>query len=74
MSDALLIKKTFSNIFPKIEFDKKSINEILNIVKHDKKNLDNNLNFVLLTKIGNSIWDVNVSEKSVLKSFEYYDS
>ena len=73
-TDALLIKKTFSNIFPKIEFDKKSINEILNIVKHDKKNLDNNLNFVLLTKIGNSIWDVNVSEKSVLKSFEYYDS
>ena len=57
-----------------LEFDKKSINEILNIVKHDKKNLDNNLNFVLLTKIGNSIWDVNVSEKSVLKSFEYYDS
>ena len=73
-TDALLIKKTFSNIFPKIEFDKKSTNEILNIVKHDKKNLNNNLNFVLLTKIGNSIWDVNVSEKSVLKSFEYYDS
>ena len=41
-------------------------------MEYDKKNIENKINFVLLSDIGELIYDVNVPDSNISKAFEYY--
>ncbi|MDH3004389.1 MAG: 3-dehydroquinate synthase [Candidatus Shikimatogenerans sp. JK-2022] len=47
---------------------KKYFKYIINIIKNDKKNLNNNIYFVLLKKIGLSVYNKKVNKKLIFKS------
>ena len=66
------IKNHLLTIFPKIKFNSKAINNIIKMMEHDKKNIKEEINFVLLSDVGNLIFDVNVPNSNILKAFEYY--
>ena len=66
------IKNHLLTIFPKIKFNSNSINKIIRLMEYDKKNTEKMVNFVLLSDIGNLVFDVNVPNRSILKAFKYY--
>ena len=66
------IKNHLLKIFPNIKFNSNSINNIIKLMEYDKKNIENKINFVLLSDIGELIYDVNVPDSNISKAFEYY--
>jgi len=47
---------------------------IIDIMKHDKKNTGDAYNFTLLTSIGNSVINQDVSDKLILESLRFYQN
>jgi 3-dehydroquinate synthase len=66
------IKNHLLKIFPKIDFNASSIKSIIKLMYHDKKNIDEKIKFVLLKKIGDLVFDVDVPKSTILKAFNYY--
>ena len=52
---------------PKMNYDSKSL---LNLMKKDKKSVSNKIKFVLPTKIGKVVSNVEVSDKLVLQTIK----
>ena len=66
------IKSVFLRFFDQVKFEESDIEAIIGLMKHDKKNTYGTVNFVLLQSIGNSIFDIQVTEKLIKESFAYY--
>ncbi|MDH3004323.1 MAG: 3-dehydroquinate synthase [Candidatus Shikimatogenerans sp. JK-2022] len=55
----------------KIKFIKKKFfNYIISLIKNDKKNFNNKIYFVLLKKIGLSVYNIKVNKKNIIKSIK----
>ncbi|GIW23069.1 MAG: 3-dehydroquinate synthase [Candidatus Sericytochromatia bacterium] len=59
-------------MFGYFDINSYSIKEILEIIKNDKKNFYENINFSLMKDIGNFAYDINVPEKIIKESINYY--
>ena len=68
-----LIKDHINSKYKKVNFSIKEITEIIGLLKHDKKNSHGETNFILLKKIGVPIYDVQVENKIIIDSFDYYN-
>ena len=68
-----LIKDHINSKYKKVNFSIKEITEIIGLLKHDKKNSHGEINFILLKKIGVPIYDVQVENKIIIDSFDYYN-
>ena len=69
-----LIKDHINSKYKKVNFSIKEITEIIGLLKHDKKNSHGEINFILLKKIGVPIYDVQVENKIIIDSFDYYNN
>jgi 3-dehydroquinate synthase len=49
-------------------------NHIMPFIANDKKNKEDKINMSLPERIGNAVWDVEVSEHEIIASLEYYSS
>ena len=67
------IKKHILKIYKKINFSNSEIMEIIKLLKHDKKNSHGKINFILLKEIGNPVYDIEVENKTIIDSFQYYE-
>jgi 3-dehydroquinate synthase len=59
-------------IFPKIVFSKEDITSILELLRYDKKNSHGKINFILIEDISKPLYDIQVNEDLIKKSFKYY--
>jgi len=62
---------TYYNL-PKIPLS--NYDTIIKIMKKDKKNRNSKIKFSILKNIGNCLFDVDISNEDIIKSFEYYNS
>ena len=67
------IKIFFISIFGKVELPKEK-SEIIQITLHDKKNVGEKVLIAVPRGIGQSIWDVEVSEKEIVNALDDYSS
>ena len=67
-----LIKTHLKGLFGNIHFESKEIEKIIELLKHDKKNSHGKVNFILLKKIGEPVYDVEISKDLIIESFDYY--
>jgi len=58
--------------FPKYDITKFSTESIIQIMLMDKKNNGNNIQAALLDKIGNSVFNINIIEKDIEESLNFY--
>tara|TARA_B100000575_G_scaffold31955_1_gene21524 strand:+ start:10751 stop:11818 length:1068 start_codon:yes stop_codon:yes gene_type:complete len=70
----LNIKKTINNTFKKIKINNKDLESILNLIKFDKKNKNGKVLFALLHEIGKCNIDIEVPNKIIIESLDYYNS
>ena len=68
-----LIKDHIHSKYKKVNFSITEITEIIGLLKHDKKNNHGKINFILLKKIGVPVYDVQVENKIIIDSFDYYN-
>ncbi|WP_158963358.1 3-dehydroquinate synthase [Myroides fluvii] len=66
------IKESIQYIYGKQTFIETELEEILTWMKFDKKNKAGEIRMVLLSKIGESAYDIEVSKDLILKGFEDY--
>ncbi|MFT4790846.1 MAG: 3-dehydroquinate synthase [Arcticibacterium sp.] len=66
------ITQVFKQHFKKINFSKEDIDTSLELLKFDKKNSHGEIRFVLLTKIGEPVSDILISEDILREAFKYY--
>ena len=66
------IKTTFLSRYEKVEFLEDDFDNILKLMKYDKKNSHGKVNFVLLKKIGNPVFDIEIPVELFAKAFAYY--
>ena len=68
-----LIKDHIHSKYKKVNFSITEITEIIGLLKHDKKNNHGKINFILLKKIGVPVYDIQVENKIIIDSFDYYN-
>lgn len=66
------IKGQLKKRFKAVDFSEIEIETILELLKHDKKNEHGNINFVLLSRIGNAVIDITVTQELLKAAFTYY--
>ncbi len=66
------IKNVFNSIYPKINFNKQEIKKILALLQFDKKNSHGIIKFTLIESIGKAVIDIEVPNKLLEASFNYY--
>ncbi|WP_274476571.1 3-dehydroquinate synthase [Mangrovimonas aestuarii] len=66
------VKNTLQKYFGKIHFNTEDQIKIIELLKYDKKNTYGNINFVLLENIGKPLFDQKVSNRLIIKAFNYY--
>lgn len=71
-NDLKLIKSHLDKLYEKIEISDSDIESVLELLKHDKKNSHGKVNFILIKEIGEPVYDVQVSNELIRKSFRYY--
>ncbi|MGY8945590.1 MAG: 3-dehydroquinate synthase [Flavobacteriales bacterium] len=67
------IKNHILSVYKKSPFNSSEITKIIELLKHDKKNSHGKINFVLLKEIGVPVYDIQVENKLIIDSFEYYN-
>ena len=72
IEDADNIRSALVNTYGIFQIQNEDIQSILDNLRHDKKNKNGLIRFSLLKKIGRAIWDVQVDDEEILKSFRYY--
>ena len=68
------IKQTINSNFKKVKINNEDLKSILRLIKFDKKNRGKKVLFVLLYEIGKIKIDIEVPNKIVIESFEFYNS
>lgn len=68
-----LIKSTLLHYFDKVKFEENDIQPILDLLIHDKKNEYGKVQFCLLNSIGKTIYNQEVDNELINKSFHYYN-
>ncbi|MBC8172566.1 MAG: 3-dehydroquinate synthase [Chitinophagales bacterium] len=66
------IVKTISNYFNHHDLKKMKSEDIITLMKQDKKNFNEHISLSLLNKIGDCGFDLQVDEKLIKESLEYY--
>ncbi|MAU64138.1 MAG: 3-dehydroquinate synthase [Flavobacteriaceae bacterium] len=66
------IKYHILKIFKRVDFKKSEIEKIIKLLIHDKKNSHGKINFILLKDIGKPMYDIEVENKLILESFNFY--
>ncbi len=66
------IKTSIKHIYGEVFFDENDINEVVNWLRFDKKNKDQEVRMVLLTEIGKSKYNCNVSTELIIRGFKEY--
>lgn len=66
------IKTSILNIFEKVNISNEEIPVIIELMKFDKKNSHGKINFVLLSAIGETVIDCQVTNELITESFAYY--
>lgn len=70
--DYIDIKETIHRIYGIVELSEEDIAGSLEWLKFDKKNYNGNIRCVLLDKIGESIYDIEVNKELIVKGLEAY--
>jgi 3-dehydroquinate synthase len=66
------IVKMIDHNFKRFSFGKEDISQIMELMKQDKKIRDNKQKFSLLRKIGKAVHDVEIEDKMIIESLEFY--
>ncbi len=66
------IKEVFGNIYGTVSISESDQKAIFDLMIHDKKNTHGKINFVLLTTIGNAVWDREVPLPLLEEAFLFY--
>ncbi len=66
------IAKSINSIYPYLDFDNQAVKHIVSLLKHDKKNENGKILFVLLNRIGNAVYNIEVPDEDVFEAFTYY--
>ena len=72
-SDGEMIIQYLLKIFPRQDVDDRAINAIVNLSLHDKKNMHGNIYAVLLSAIGEAVYDVEITSDEISRSLIYYN-
>lgn len=72
LNDAIDIKNTILEYFPKTKIDRKDFDAILDLMKHDKKNISGVVNFSLLDNIGSCKFDCKANTNDIENALEFY--
>lgn len=70
--DMQQIKDCVFSIYGQVDIQEQEVAQIMQWLKFDKKNIQGVVRCVLLTKIGEAVWDIEVSNELIVKGFEYY--
>lgn len=68
------IKSTICSRFEILNFSKEIVSPLFELMKNDKKNFDQKVKCVLLSGIGTSEIDQEITKEDVLKVIQYFDS
>ncbi|HMU99130.1 MAG TPA: 3-dehydroquinate synthase [Chitinophagales bacterium] len=66
------IHQTLLSYFPKYNISKFPTDKIIQSMMMDKKNKGKNIQTALLNKIGNCVFDINIIEKEIADSLDFY--
>lgn len=68
------IKETITTRFEMMSFSEEVVSPLFELMQNDKKNFDQKIKCVLLTAIGESIIDQEITEEDVLKVIQFFDT
>lgn len=68
------IKEVLLNRFPKVIMNRQQQEEILKLLRFDKKNAHGKVYFSLLSKIGQAVFNKEVSDDLMFQAFQYFEA
>ena len=68
------ISKVFMDVYPHVPIQDQDINPIIELLAHDKKNKNGVVLFCLLERIGQAVYDCQVSTELIQEAIAYYNN
>jgi len=72
IQSATEIKETINSIYEPVKFKSYDIKAIIKLMRFDKKNENGKIKFVLLKKIGQADYNLEIPEKYIEEAFDFY--